>query len=118
MDDPGWRYYLPQHLLFPDTEDPMDVLISSIAQIVLIAIQFYIYLLIGQAILSWLVNFNVVNTSNRVVYMIGDFLYRITEPALRPIRRIMPDLGSIDISPVILIFALILAQMLIRGWFL
>lgn len=63
----------------------------------------YVWLLIASAVLSWLVAFNVVNTRNRAVYAIGDFLYRVTEPALRPIRRVMPNLGGMDISPVILI---------------
>ncbi|PKR57920.1 YggT family protein [Thalassospira lohafexi] len=74
----------------------------------------YIFMLIGSAILSWLVAFNVVNTSNKFVYMVGDFLYRVTEPALRPIRRIIPDLGGIDISPIILILVLQFANMLIQ----
>ncbi|HAY49728.1 MULTISPECIES: YggT family protein [Thalassospira] len=74
----------------------------------------YIFMLIASAILSWLVAFNVINTSNRFVYMVGDFLYRVTEPALRPIRRIMPDLGGIDISPIILILVLQFANMLIQ----
>jgi YggT family protein len=67
----------------------------------------YIYLLIGQAVLSWLVAFSIVNRHNRVVAMVGDFLWRITEPLLRPIRRILPDLGGIDISPVVLILLLV-----------
>jgi YggT family protein len=67
----------------------------------------YIYLLVAAAVLSWLIAFNVVNTRNQAVAMIGDFLYRITEPALRPIRNILPDLGGIDISPVILILIII-----------
>jgi YggT family protein len=58
-------------------------------------------------VLSWLIAFNVVNTRNQAVAMVGDFLYRITEPALRPIRNILPDLGGIDISPVILILIII-----------
>lgn len=70
------------------------------------AIQLYIWLLIIWVILSWLVAFNVINTSNRFVAMLGDFLDRVTEPALRPIRRIMPNLGGIDISPIILILLL------------
>jgi YggT family protein len=70
------------------------------------AIDIYIWLLIASVILSWLVSFNVVNTSNRFVYVVGDFLYRITEPALRPIRRVIPAFGGIDISPVILILLL------------
>jgi YggT family protein len=74
----------------------------------------YIFMLIASAILSWLVAFNVINTNNRFVYMVGDFLYRVTEPALRPIRRIMPDLGGIDISPIILILILQFANMLIQ----
>jgi YggT family protein len=69
-------------------------------------ISIYIWLLIAQAILSWLVSFGVVNRYNRVVATIGDFLWRVTEPALRPIRRLLPDLGGIDISPVILILLL------------
>ncbi len=67
----------------------------------------YIYLLIGQAVLSWLVAFGIVNRHNRVVAMVGDFLWRITEPLLRPIRRILPDLGGIDVSPVVLILLLV-----------
>jgi YggT family protein len=69
-------------------------------------ITLYIWILIINVVLSWLVAFNIVNTTNRVVYMIGDFVHRITEPALAPIRRLMPALGGIDISPVILILGL------------
>ncbi len=72
-----------------------------------LALELYIWLLIASAILSWLIAFNVVNTRNQVVSMIGEFLYRITEPALRPIRNAMPNLGGIDISPVILILIII-----------
>jgi YggT family protein len=71
-----------------------------------LVIKIYIYLLIAQAILSWLVAFGVANRHNRLVSMIGDFLWRITDPLLRPIRRVLPDLGGIDISPVILIILL------------
>jgi len=72
-----------------------------------LALMLYIYLLIAAAVLSWLIAFNVVNTRNQFVHMVADFLYRITEPALRPIRNMMPNLGGIDISPVILIFIII-----------
>ncbi len=72
----------------------------------------YIIVVVGQVILSWLVSFKVVNTSNRFVYMVGDFLYRATEPALKPIRRVMPNLGGLDISPVVLILALVFARQL------
>jgi YggT family protein len=70
-------------------------------------ISIYIWMLIASAVMSWLVAFNVLNTQNRVVYLIGDFLYRVTEPALRPIRRFVPLLGGVDISPVVLILLLI-----------
>ena len=73
----------------------------------------YIWLVIASAVLSWLVTFKVINTQNRVIYLVGDFLYRITEPALAPIRRVIPNLGGIDISPVVLILALIFIRSLL-----
>jgi YggT family protein len=83
-----------------------------------LALEIYIWLLIAAAILSWLVAFNVVNTRNQVVSMIGDFLFRITEPALRPIRNILPDLGGIDISPVIVILIIIFIRYVIALYIL
>ena len=80
-------------------------------------ISIYIWLLIAQAILSWLVAFSIVNRYNRVVSTIGDFLWRITEPLLRPIRRVLPDLGGIDISPVVLILLLWFVDGLIFEYF-
>ncbi len=88
----------------------MDVILGPVIEVLNYAIEIYIYLIIAMAILSWLVSFQVINTPNPIVNRIGEFLYRITEPALRPIRRIVPSLGGIDISPVILILALILLQ--------
>jgi YggT family protein len=74
----------------------------------------YIYVLIGAAVMSWLIAFNVVNSYNQTVRMVCDFLYRVTEPALRPIRSILPSLGGIDISPVILIiFLMFLDQFIV-----
>ena len=72
-----------------------------------LALQLYIFVLIAAAVFSWLVAFNVVNTRNQFVAVLGDFLIRTTEPALRPIRNMMPNLGGIDISPVILILIII-----------
>ena len=77
----------------------------------------YVYILIASAILSWLIAFNVVNERNPIVSQIGDFLYRVTEPALRPIRRILPNLGGIDISPIILILALFFLRNLLFEFF-
>jgi len=78
-----------------------------------LALQLYIYLLIAAAVLSWLIAFNVVNVRNQFVAAIADFLYRITEPALRPIRNRLPNLGGIDISPIILILIIIFIQLVI-----
>jgi YggT family protein len=63
----------------------------------------YWWVVILSAVMSWLIAFNVINTYSRPVAMIGDFLYRATEPALRPIRQVLPNLGGLDISPVILL---------------
>src|SRR5579862_4164517 len=83
-----------------------------------LALELYIWIVIAMAIFSWLVAFNVVNTRNPVVHMIGDFLYRITEPALRPIRNMMPNLGGIDISPVILFLIIIFIRYVIALYIL
>ena len=74
------------------------IILGPLIKITIVAIDFYIWVIIISAILSWLVAFNVVNTRNRFVYTVGDFLYRITEPALRPIRKIVPSFGGVDIT--------------------
>ena len=79
-------------------------------------ITLYIWILIASAILSWLIAFNVVNTRNPIVAGIGEFLYRVTEPALRPIRSVLPNLGGIDISPVIVILIIIFLQSVITRY--
>ena len=76
-------------------------------------IDLYIMVVIAQVVLSWLVAFNVVNTRNGFVYMVGDFLHRATEPALKPIRRVLPSLGGFDISPVVLIIGLFFLRRLL-----
>lgn len=76
----------------------------------------YVWILIASAILSWLVAFNVVNTRNRAVYVIGDFLYRVTEPVLAPIRRILPNLGGLDLSPIIVILLIFFIRNLLREY--
>jgi YggT family protein len=91
----------------------------ALLDVLLLALQLYVWLLIASAIMSWLIAFNVVNTQNRFVYSVADMLYRITEPALRPIRSILPNLGGIDISPVILIlFLLFIRDVVLLGWIL
>ena len=86
---------------------------TSIIILISQLIELFIWLLIFQAILTWLITFGIINTSSSFVNMVGNFLYRITEPILSPIRRILPDLGGIDISPVILILLLIFIRNLI-----
>ena len=81
------------------------------------AVSLYIWILIINAIISWLVAFNILNTSNRFVYSILDISYRLTAPPLNYIRRFLPNLGSIDISPVILILVLIFLRNLIFEMF-
>jgi YggT family protein len=72
-----------------------------------------IMLVFAQVVLSWLVGFNVVNTRNRFVYLVGDFLHRVTEPALRPIRRLLPNFGGLDLSPVVLLVVLYFIRLLL-----
>ena len=69
-------------------------------------VNLYIWVLVINAILSWLVAFNILNTGNRFVYSVLEVSYKLTDPALNLIRRYLPNLGSIDISPVILILGL------------
>ena len=71
--------------------------------LILTIINIYFWIILAMVILSWLVAFNVVNRSNPFVRQIGQALERLTEPLLRPIRRVLPDLGGIDISPIVLL---------------
>ncbi len=82
---------------------------------VIYVLQLIIYLLIAYAILSWLIAFNVINTQNRVVAGIVDALDRVFTPLLRPIRRILPDFGGIDLSPMVLWLGIVLIQMVYAG---
>jgi YggT family protein len=85
----------------------------AVLDVILIALDLYMWIVIAAAIFSWLVAFHVVNTRNQVVGTIGELLYRITEPALRPIRNVLPNLGGIDISPVILFLIILFVQRVI-----
>jgi YggT family protein len=70
----------------------------------------YLWVIIISVVMSWLIAFGIINTYNRTVAMIGDVLYRLTEPVLRPIRRLLPNLGGLDISPIIVILIIWLIQ--------
>ena len=80
-------------------------------------ISLYIWILIINAIISWLVAFNILNTSNRFVYSILDVSYKLTDPPLNFIRRFIPNLGSIDISPIVMILGLMFLRNLIFEMF-
>jgi YggT family protein len=83
--------------------------------VIQLALQLYTWLVIAMVIMSWLVAFGVINTRNEFVHVIYDFLSRITEPVLRRIRRFMPDLGGIDLSPIVLLFGIIFLQQIIQN---
>ena len=76
-------------------------------------ITIYIWILIINALLSWLIAFNVLNTSNRLVYSLLDISYKMTDPLLKPIKNFLPNLGNIDISPIVLILLLMFLRNLI-----
>jgi YggT family protein len=88
----------------------------SLAILIDKVIDIYTWIVIASAIMSWLVAFGVVNTRNQFIRMVVDVLYRVTEPALRPIRRIMPNLGGVDISPVILLLLLFFLRSLLSEY--
>ena len=85
----------------------------AVLDIVLIVLDLYIWLLIASAILSWLIAFNVVNTRNQFVAAVAEFLDRITEPVLAPIRHMRPTFGGLDISPIIVILIIMLIERVI-----
>jgi len=90
---------------------------NSLLLLIVTIVDIFVWIIIIQVIMSWLIAFNVINTSNRFVYLVGEFLYRITEPVMRPIRRILPNLGGIDLSPLVVLLVLFFAKnLLIEYW--
>ncbi len=81
-------------------------LLAGIYQLLLVVINLLVWALILSAVVQTLISFGVLDTRNRIVWSIGDFLYRVTEPMLRPIRRILPNFGGIDLSPLVAILLL------------
>lgn len=80
----------------------MDTVLVPLIDVVLMALNLYWYIILASVIMSWLVAFGVLNTYNSTVRTIMDVIYRLTEPALRPLRRVLPDIGSVDLSPIAL----------------
>jgi len=91
-----------------------NALIAAFLEVVYAILNFYVWALIVGAVLSWLVAFGIINRYNRFVCVVGDFLMRITEPALAPIRRILPPMGGMDLAPLALIFIIYFIQSFIR----
>jgi len=85
----------------------------AVLDVVLLALQIYVWILIASAVLSWLIAFNVINTRNQFVATVWDMLYRMTEPVLRPIRERLPNLGGLDISLIILLLIIYFIQSVI-----
>jgi YggT family protein len=81
-------------------------------------IELYIWIIIASVVISWLVAFNVINTRNSFVLQVQEFLFRMTEPTLRPIRNVLPNLGGIDISPIVLILLLVFLRRLLFQMFM
>jgi YggT family protein len=90
---------------------------NAIANLITTVISLYIWILIASAIMSWLIAFKVVNTYNRVVASIAEVLYRLTEPVLAPIRRVLPTMGGLDLSPIVLILLLYFLRDLVIEYF-
>ena len=88
----------------------MDVFAGPVLKLLVTVVDLYVWIVVIGVILSWLTAFNVVNSSNRFVYIVSDFIHKITEPALRPIRNILPVMGGFDLSPIALILILMLVQ--------
>ena len=86
------------------------VVLGPLIEVIIMILNLYIWVVFASVILSWLVAFQVVNMQNRFVYTVGQVLNRLTEPALRPIRRILPNLGGIDLSPLVLLIAIYFLQ--------
>jgi YggT family protein len=85
----------------------MSVILGPLLQVAVIVVDLYMWIIIIGIILHWLIAFNVINTQNRFVYMVGDFIYRATEPLYRRIRNFLPNLGGLDLAPMVLILGLI-----------
>jgi YggT family protein len=88
----------------------------ALLDVILLALNLYVWILIAAAVMSWLVAFNVINARNDFVRAVWDFLYRITEPVLRPIRNLLPNLGGIDVSPIILLLIIFFIQRVIERY--
>ena len=91
------------------------IVLGPLIEVTIIAINIYKWVVIVWIIMSWLIAFSVINTHNRFVYTVNHFLYRATEPVLRPIRRFVPVIGGLDVSPVVLFLGLYFVQRILEN---
>jgi YggT family protein len=94
----------------------MEAIVGPVIWLLFTVIDLYMWVVIAAVVLSWLTSFNVINTSNRFVYLIGDVVYRMTEPVLGRIRGFIPNLGGIDLSPVVLLLGLVFLKKVVAGF--
>jgi len=94
----------------------MAPLIATLIDLVLLLLNLFQWILIAAVVLSWLVAFNVINTRNRFIYLVGDFVERITEPVLRPIRSVLPNFGGMDLSPMVALIGVWFVETLIARY--
>ncbi|PHS79538.1 MAG: hypothetical protein COB59_01055 [Rhodospirillaceae bacterium] len=92
----------------------MDIIVINLLKVLIVALNFYYYIIIANVVFSWLVAFNVINTSNQFVHMVMDFTYRLTEPLYSRIRNMLPNFGNIDLSPIIVLLGIYFIQGLLR----
>ncbi len=90
-----------------------ELQLRALLDVLLLALNIYTWIIIAAAIFSWLFAFGVVNASNQFVATIGRMLYQLTEPALRPIRRVLPAFGGLDLSPIVLLLLIFLIERII-----
>ena len=92
----------------------MDVVLVNFVKVLIVALDFYQWIVIVNVVISWLVAFNVINTSNQFVHMLMDFTYRMTEPLYRRIRAMLPHMNGIDLSPIVVLLGIFLIQGILR----
>jgi YggT family protein len=98
-----------------EMETSMSGILLALFQVIDIVLQMYVYILIASAIFSWLYAFNVINSNNQFVNSVGRFLYNVTEPVLAPLRRVLPNLGGIDISPIVVLLIIFFIQAVLHN---
>jgi YggT family protein len=91
-----------------------NAFVAALFELAYVILDFYVWVIIAGAILSWLVMFGIINTHNRFVSVIGDLIYRLTEPVYSRLRRIIPPIGGLDLAPLALIFLIMFLQFFMR----